>query len=117
MTAADQWIKAPGRWPVASLDSVGRLRALAAGLDGVTIEERALDARFGEVWSFISDLERSIPTFDRTVASIRILDPMTGADEVPRTTTGPPAEGRYRRGQPCRRILNRARVQGHRSSG
>lgn len=74
MTAPDPRTDAPGLWPVAELDPVGRLRALAAGLDGVAIEERRLDARFEDVWSFIGDLERSVPNFDRTVASLRILE-------------------------------------------
>lgn len=74
MTVPDRRTEAPSPWPVATLDPVALLRALAAGLDGVAIEERRLDARFEDVWSFISDLERSIPTFDRTVASIRILE-------------------------------------------
>ena len=63
----------PGAWPVASLDPVARLRALAAGLPGVSIEERRLASSLPEVWDFISDLERSIPSFDRSVASIRVL--------------------------------------------
>lgn len=74
MTGADQPTEASGPWPVATLDPVGRLRALAAGLDGVAIEERRLDAPFDDVWGFISDLEHSVPTFDRTVASVRILE-------------------------------------------
>lgn len=78
MTAGGRPAEAPSPWPVATLDPVARLRALAAGLDGVAIEERRLDARFEDVWGFISDLEHSIPTFDRTVASIRILDACGG---------------------------------------
>lgn len=74
MTAPNYREEAPGRWPVATLDPVRRLRALAAGLDGIALEERHLDAPFESVWSFISDLEHSIPTFDHTVASIRILE-------------------------------------------
>jgi hypothetical protein len=64
----------PGAWPVASLDPVARLRALAAGLPGVSLEERQLASPLPQVWDFISDLERSIPSFDRSVASIRVLE-------------------------------------------
>lgn len=74
MTPGGELIEDPGPWPVARLHPISRLRALAAGLAGVAIEERQLDASFESVWGFIADLERSIPTFDRSVASIRILD-------------------------------------------
>lgn len=74
MSAGGRPTESSNLWPLATLDPVARLRALAAGLDGVAIAERRLDARFEDVWSFISDLEHSIPTFDRTVASIRILE-------------------------------------------
>ena len=60
-------------WPVAALDPVARLRVLAAGLPGVSIEERRLARPVQEVWGFISDLERSIASFDRSVASVRVL--------------------------------------------
>lgn len=59
-------------WPSASLDPVARLRVLAAGLPGVVLQERVLDAPVDEVWSFIADLERSVPTFDRDVHRLEI---------------------------------------------
>ncbi|MGB3409748.1 MAG: hypothetical protein WBA45_01020 [Microthrixaceae bacterium] len=67
-------IEDAGLWPGASLDNVARLRVVAAGLKGAALEERYIDEPFGAVWDFIADLERSVPTFDRTVASIRILE-------------------------------------------
>ena len=60
-------------WPVASLDRIARLRALAAGLPGTAVHERVIDAPFDLVWGFVSDLERSVPEFERDVARLRIV--------------------------------------------
>jgi hypothetical protein len=60
-------------WPEARLGRVARLRALAAGLPGAAVQERVIDAPFDELWAFVSDLERSVPAFDRTVARVRIV--------------------------------------------
>ena len=59
-------------WPTATLAPAARLRALSAGLPGTVVEERVLDAPFERVWGFVADLERSVPTFDRDVASLRV---------------------------------------------
>lgn len=61
-------------WPTASLSTTGRARALAAGLPGAVLQEGVIDAPFDRVWGFISDLERSVPTFDATVARLRVVD-------------------------------------------
>lgn len=37
------------------------------------LHERTLDAPFDVVWGFVGDLERSVPSFDRSVASIEVL--------------------------------------------
>lgn len=74
MTTWEERNVTPDPWPVANLDPIARLRALSAGLPGVVLEERHLAAPLPTVWDFISDLERSIPSFDRSVASIRVLD-------------------------------------------
>ena len=63
----------PAAWPTASLDPVARLRVLASALPGTVLRERILPAPFEEVWGFLADLERSVPTFDRTVAELRVL--------------------------------------------
>lgn len=60
-------------WPAAHLDAVARLRVLAEAFPGAVILERTLPAPFEEVWGFISDLERSVPAFDETVAELRVL--------------------------------------------
>ncbi|HEY8525793.1 MAG TPA: hypothetical protein VIL48_12550 [Acidimicrobiales bacterium] len=60
-------------WPMAELDAIARLRALAAGLPGVVLEERVIDAPFDEVWGFVADLETSVPAFDDTVSRVRVV--------------------------------------------
>lgn len=70
---SDALSEATDAWPTATLDPVARLRALAAGLPGVVLHERTLDAPFDVVWGFVGDLERSVPAFDRSVASIEVL--------------------------------------------
>jgi hypothetical protein len=60
-------------WPQAGLGNVGRLRALAAGFRGAAYAERVLPLPFTRVWDYFSDMERSIPSLDRTVAEFRIL--------------------------------------------
>jgi hypothetical protein len=59
-------------WPEARLDRVRQLRVLGAALPGVAVVERVLDAPFDEVWSFLSDLERSVPMFDHLVDSLHL---------------------------------------------
>lgn len=59
-------------WPIAELSPTGRARALAAGLPGAVLQEGVIDAPFADVWGFISDLERSVPTFDDVVGRLSI---------------------------------------------
>jgi hypothetical protein len=61
------------RWPTARLDPVRQLQVLAEVLPGVGLVECVLDAPLDRVWSFMVDLERSVPAFDPMVASLRIL--------------------------------------------
>jgi hypothetical protein len=62
-----------GAWPVAQLDRVARLRVLAESLPGTVVQERLIDAPFGDVWGFVADLETSVPAFDRDVARLRVV--------------------------------------------
>jgi hypothetical protein len=62
----------PAEWPTARLDGIARLRVLVAGLPGVALRERTIDAPFERVWAFVSDFERSVPAFDADVASLQI---------------------------------------------
>ncbi len=61
------------RWPTAALGEVGRMRVLAAAFPGAFLEERLVPRSFETVWGYLSDLERSIPDFDRTVGGLRIV--------------------------------------------
>ena len=60
-------------WPQVGLDPVARLRALAAALPHVSLEERVIEAPFARVWSYIEDLERGVPQFEGNVRRVRIL--------------------------------------------
>lgn len=60
-------------WPTARLDPIGRLRVLKASLPGVAMRERVIDAPFEDVWEFVSDLETSVPEFERDVARLRVV--------------------------------------------
>ena len=59
-------------WPVAEIDPVARLRALAAGLGHVSLAECVLDAPFERVWSIVGDLEHGVPRFETNVRWARI---------------------------------------------
>lgn len=60
-------------WPQVELDPVARLRALAAALPHVSLEERVIEAPFERVWSWIEDMERGVPQFEGNVRRIQIL--------------------------------------------
>lgn len=61
------------QWPVVELDPVARLRALAAALPWVSLEECVIEAPFARVWSYIEDLEHGVPQFEGNVRRIEIL--------------------------------------------
>jgi hypothetical protein len=60
-------------WPTATLSDIARLRVLAEGMRGLIVHERRIAAPFDSVWSFVTDLEHSVPIWDRDVASVRIV--------------------------------------------
>lgn len=60
-------------WPVASLDSVARLRALAAGLPHVALQEIVIEAPFDAVWQVAGDMEHGVPRFEHDVRRVEIL--------------------------------------------
>jgi hypothetical protein len=74
-------------WPTAYLDPVRQLRVLSQVYPGVGLVERILDTSYERVWSFLADLERSVPTFDPMVRSLRILsrdgEHLTVATQMP----------------------------------
>jgi hypothetical protein len=59
-------------WPDATLDPIRRLHVVAAALPNAGIGEIVVDRPYDEVWPWLMDLERSVPTFDAVVESIRI---------------------------------------------
>ncbi len=60
-------------WPTARMDPLAKLRALEAALPGVAMHERVIDAPFDDVWGYVSDLETSVPEFERDVSRLRIV--------------------------------------------
>lgn len=63
-------------WPVAELDPVRRLHALAAGIPGAVVVERVIPVPVAELWAVVGDLERAVPESEWHVRSLRI----TGRD-------------------------------------
>jgi hypothetical protein len=59
-------------WPAAALGPVRRMAVLATALPGAYLEERQVPASFEALWAYLSDIERSIPEFDETVAELRV---------------------------------------------
>jgi hypothetical protein len=60
-------------WPLVELDPVARLRALAASMPWASFGECVIEAPFARVWSYIEDMERGVPQFERNVKRIEIL--------------------------------------------
>ncbi len=60
-------------WPMATLDTGARARVIAAAIPSAALVEAAIDAPFEEVWPWLSDLERSVPEFDPTVADLKVV--------------------------------------------
>lgn len=65
----------PGpQWPVADLDDVRRMRVLAAAIPGASYAEEHLDIPFDRLWSYVADLETSLPALITDIRSFRVLD-------------------------------------------
>jgi hypothetical protein len=62
------------RWPVASLDPIGRARVLAATIPSAAFHHGVIDAPYDTVWRWTMDLENSTPRFDSQVDRIVIRD-------------------------------------------
>lgn len=62
----------PSQWPVAAFGPVDRLRVLARVLANVHLAEVDMDVGFDEAWTFLSDIERSVPQFDQEVTRLTI---------------------------------------------
>ena len=74
-TTLDDRIEIEGAaWPDAPLDPVSKLKALAAALPHVAVDEALFDVPFDRFWSFIEDLENSTPRIEGPVHRVRILE-------------------------------------------
>jgi hypothetical protein len=62
-----------GRWPVAGLDDVRRLRVLASATPGAGYAETRLAVPFERVWDFVGDVERSMPSLITDFRSFRVI--------------------------------------------
>ncbi len=60
-------------WPAVELDPIQRVEVLAAALPGTVVHRSEFDQDLATFWSWISDLERSVPAFDSDVSSLQIL--------------------------------------------
>ena len=61
-------------WPEAELDSVQRLRVMAAGLPGVGYLESVIDAPIERVWGLAGDLVNGTPQIELGVRSAQVIE-------------------------------------------
>jgi hypothetical protein len=61
-------------WPLAELGPLRRAKVLSAALRGAVWVEGVLDAPYRATWSWVADLEHSIPSFDSTVSKVTIQE-------------------------------------------
>jgi hypothetical protein len=67
------------QWPTAALDPIRRVRVLAAAVPG-GYAEVVLDVPYARAWSWLTDLEHSVPAFDAQVDRLRISSRRPSAD-------------------------------------
>ncbi len=61
-------------WPTSSLDPIARAKVLGHAIPSAAWHETIVDVPYERAWSWISDLERSVPSFDRVVSRLRVRD-------------------------------------------
>ncbi len=61
-------------WPLAELDPVSRMRALAGGLPYAATDETVFEVPFDRFWSYVTDFENNTAKFEGTVGRARILE-------------------------------------------
>ena len=61
-------------WPVATLDPVSKMRALAIALPHCAVRETVLDAEFDRVWDLLVDFEHGTPRYEGLVREVEILE-------------------------------------------
>ena len=62
----------PDQWPTVALSNVQRMRVLGRVVPTAQMAESIVDAPFDRVWSWFSDLERSVPAFDGIVRRLHV---------------------------------------------
>lgn len=60
-------------WPISELDTVARLRALAAGVRGAAITERVIEAPVDEVWELMTDFEHGFGLVEPDMRHVRVI--------------------------------------------
>lgn len=60
-------------WPQAEVDTVRRLRVLAAPIVGAAVTERVFDQPVERVWSLLSDLEGAFGQIQPDMRSLRVV--------------------------------------------
>jgi hypothetical protein len=66
-------VNAPAElWPVASLGALGRAKVLGAAIPSAAWVEGVLDAPYRAAWSWVTDLETSVPRFDTQVRRLEV---------------------------------------------
>jgi hypothetical protein len=61
-----------GTWPTGDLDTLARLRALAAGVRGATVVEGRIPAPFDVVWPVMADLEGGFGRFQTDMRQVKV---------------------------------------------
>ncbi|GAA4248375.1 hypothetical protein [Dactylosporangium darangshiense] len=61
-----------GQWPIAEVDRVARLRALAAGVSGAAVTERVVAADLAAVWAVLSDFEEGFGLVEPDMRRVRV---------------------------------------------
>jgi len=61
-------------WPTIELDPVEKMRALAANLRHVAVDETVFNVPFESFWRFIEDLETNTPRIEGAVSRLEILE-------------------------------------------
>ncbi|MBT2443560.1 hypothetical protein J7E93_26390 [Streptomyces sp. ISL-36] len=56
-----------------TIDNVGRLRVMGAGVHGARIVERVLPASLDDVWAVMGDLEGGFGSFQPDMRSVRVV--------------------------------------------
>jgi len=67
-------------WPVADLDSIQRLRIMAAAVPGAAVTERLVDAPLERVWAVLADFSDGFTQVQPDMRAVRVIQ--RAGDEV-----------------------------------